>query len=377
MSKEYFERGLGEYLSFLERYVSIESGTSNIEGVGRCVDFLISFADKLKSCQCEKLTGGNNRAALKIRRSGEKAGKKILLLGHTDTIFPEGSLSRNPFRIEGDHARGPGVADMKGGVAAVLFLLKAAEDLDAKLPEIEVLINGDEETGSHESVDMIEKAAAEARAVLLFEPGRENGALVTGRKGVGQYSATVKGRAAHAGTNHSDGRNAIVEMSHKILQLSALTNYENGNTVNVGVIAGGTVSNAVPGSCEIAVDVRYQKLELVGDLNGQIEAVLKLNHTPDVSTEFIGGVNRPPMEQTPENLALFNLYAEIAGEIGYPVSHVYVGGGSDGNFTGALGIPTLDGMGPCGAKFHSEDEFMVVSSVVPRMHIALEMLKRM
>lgn len=300
----------------------------------------------------------------------------ILVLGHLDTVWPRGTLARKPFTItpEGT-ALGPGIFDMKSGVAVLLSVLEYLKE--SKLPtrhRVTVLLTCDEEIGSRSSRQLIEETASGAIATLVLEPPVPGGILKTGRKGVGVATINVTGKAAHAGLDPEKGVNAIVELAHQTVRLSELNDFENGVSVTVGVVSGGTTSNVVPASATAKVDFRFWTL---ADGN-RIENIVR-NLQPvlnGAALDVSGGINRPPMERSEDNLALFETARAAAAELGFELKEQTVGGGSDGNFTAALGVPTLDGLGVDGSGAHAEHENIVVSDIPRRAALIAALLQR-
>ena len=291
---------------------------------------------------------------------------QVLLVGHLDTVWPVGTLERLPFRItkEGT-AHGPGIFDMKSGVAVAMNALEAiaTQGLQTKHP-VTLLLTCDEEIGSKTSRSLVEAEARRSVAALVLEPPIPGGRVKTGRKGIGGFTLKVTGRAAHAGLDPGQGVNAIVELAHQTLRLAALNNYEQGITVNVGVTTGGTTSNVVPAEASAKIDFRFWKDEE----GANVEALIR--HLQPVlegaKLELIGGINRPPMQRSEKNLALYEIAKSCAAEFGIDLQEGQVGGGSDGNFIAALGVPTLDGLGVDGAGAHAEHEHIILSDIPQR-----------
>lgn len=290
----------------------------------------------------------------------------ILIVGHLDTVWPVGTLQRLPFRTTDEGtAHGPGIFDMKASVAIVAHALEAiaALPLTTKHP-VTLLLTCDEEIGSKTSRALVEQEAAHAVAALVLEPPIPGGVVKTGRKGIAGFTVKVAGRAAHAGLDPSQGINAIVELAHQTLRLAALNDFERGLTVNVGVAQGGTTSNVVPAEACAKVDVRFWTME-----DGQwLEETIR-NLQPVLTgaqLAITGGINRPPMQRSEKNLALYEVAKQCAAELGFDLKEGVVGGGSDGNFTAALGVPTLDGLGVDGAGAHAEHEHIILADIPRR-----------
>jgi glutamate carboxypeptidase len=299
----------------------------------------------------------------------------LLILTHLDTVHPVGSFDP-VFRLEDDRAVGPGAFDMKGGVACVLEAMARLHDAATppRRPVI-VLITCDEETGSETSRELIEELAAGAHAVLVPEPPLPDGSAKTRRKGVAWYTVQVTGRASHAGLAPEAGVNAIVELTHQVLAISALEDRDAGTTVNVGVVEGGTASNVVPAWARAQVDVRFTTAAEAHRVDAAINA---LEPTLEgASLTISGGINRMPMERTAATASLFERARELAAEDGWELGEGLAGGASDGSFTAALGIPTLDGIGPRGGGAHAHDEHVLLQDLAPRVLLLGRLLERL
>ncbi len=297
----------------------------------------------------------------------------LLILTHYDTVWPLGTLARMPFRVEGDRAHGPGIYDMKASQVLVESALSiygvAARDLNRG---VVVLATSDEEIGSPTSRGLIEAEARHAGAVLVMEPPLRDGRLKTARKGVGRYELKAHGRPAHAGVEPEKGRSAIVELAHQILALNGLARPELGTTVNVGVISGGTTTNVVPAEADAQVDVRVSTLAEANRIDAAIRALSPA--TPDVTLTVSGGINRPPMERTEAVAGLFGRVREVGRVFGWDLGEGSTGGGSDGNFTAGLGIPTIDGLGAMGDGAHADHEHILISSLPERAALLAALL---
>ncbi|AKQ57595.1 M20 family metallopeptidase [Bordetella hinzii] len=287
----------------------------------------------------------------------------ILIIGHIDTVHPVGTLGENPCRIEDDRLYGPGSYDMKAGIVLALAGLTGLTAPGATRLPIDFLMVPDEETGSHASREHIEHLAKQAKYGLVCEPARPNGGkCVTARKGTGMLRLGVKGRPAHAGMAHEKGRSAIREMAHQVLALENMTDYARGVTVSVGTIAGGTVTNTVPAHCRCVVDFRVPDMGAAEDVLRRMRQLCAVG--PDVELDIDVELNRPPMVKTPESAALLELAQGYASQAGFPLEDApMTGGGSDANFTSALGVPTLDGLGADGDGAHTLHEYIQISTL--------------
>ncbi|MHB8618065.1 MAG: M20 family metallopeptidase [Chloroflexota bacterium] len=311
-----------------------------------------------------------NHLLLRTRAASGGEGQPILLIGHYDTVFAAGTVESRPFRLDGDKARGPGVLDMKSGLVQALFALRAiAPELGRP---VTLLINSDEEIGSLSSRELIEEQARLAARVLVLEPAGSGGALKTARKGVGIFHLDIIGRASHAGSSHERGRSALAELAHQVLYLQGLTDYARGITLNVGVAQGGTRANVVPEFATAEVDLRVATVE---DGQRLEETILGLPaRTEGCAVTVMGGMNRPPMQRTEATAALLEQAQAAARRLGFEVGEEAVGGGSDGNFTAALGIPTLDGLGSRGDGAHQSEEYVWVESLPERAALLAQLL---
>jgi glutamate carboxypeptidase len=299
-------------------------------------------------------------------RSSTDQRPGILVLAHLDTVHPVGTLARNPFRIEDDRVYGPGGYDMKAGACIALEALKSVSAAGTGALPIDLLFVPDEEIGSAASRPEIERVAAQARYVLVGEPARAGGRCVTARKGIGGLRMRAFGCAAHAGLQHERGRNAIRELAHQVLALEAMTDYGRGVTVNVGRIEGGTGANVVPEQAALAGEFRMPSLQQAEELRSRMLGLQPC--TPDVRLEIEAWIKRPPYERTAASAALLEQARVHAAAAGFELEEVpMTGGASDGNFTAALGVPTLDGLGVPGDGAHALHEHFLLSSLQPRL----------
>jgi glutamate carboxypeptidase len=280
---------------------------------------------------------------------------KVLILGHHDTVFPLGTLARRPFDVSDGKAAGPGVFDMLGGIVQALHGLSKLDDLSG----VELLFSADEEVGSLESRDLIEDRARACGNVLVLEPSADGGALKTGRKGCGTFEVIIGGRAAHAGLEPEKGVNALIELAHQVLAINELNRPDVGTTVTSTVATAGTADNVVPAEARIKVDVRVESAAETERIESAMARLAVVN--PGASLTVLGRINRPPMPES-ASAALFPLAERIApGIVG-----VAVGGGSDGNFTAAIGVATLDGLGAVGGGAHADTEHVIVATMPER-----------
>lgn len=299
--------------------------------------------------------------------------KPALVVGHFDTVWPVGTLARLPFRRDGGRLYGPGVYDMKASLILVVAVLEAFAALGVKPRRpITALFTSDEEVGSKTSRALIEDLARESAHALILEPPLADGSLKTARKGVGRFHLTIEGKAAHAGVAPEQGASAIVELAHQILKIQTFNDRPSGTTVNVGLVQGGTTPNVVPARASAEVDARAATLAGAAALE---EAMAGLSAvTPGTRVAVSGGFNRPPMERGPGVVALFEQARRLGAGLGLALSEGSTGGGSDGNFTAAVGTPTLDGLGALGGGAHADDEHVIVDTIPERAALLVALL---
>ncbi len=311
---------------------------------------------------------------LEARLSGpDSGGPSTLLLTHYDTVWPLGTLQRMPIKRDGDVFSGPGAVDMKAGIATAIHAVKVLEAAGVPLAgDVTLLLTSDEETGSQESRDLIEELARRHDRVLVLEPGRDDGALKTGRKGVGGYRVAFSGRSAHAGNNPSDGASALRELSHFLLFVEDLADEVAGTTVNLTQASGGFASNVIAEEANAVVDLRVLK----ASEGKRVDDAVRHYQPRDerVQLSITGGLNRPPLELTAANETLFELAQSVLSDLGLDLEGAVVGGGSDGNFTSAIGIATLDGLGSVGGGPHARHEHIRVKETLERVALLAGLL---
>lgn len=360
-------------LRLIEALVRIESPSDDKAAVDRCGDVIGRELTALgaRVTRIRASTAGDH-----VRAELGDGPRQVLLLGHFDTVWPVGQLERMPLKREGDRLYGPGVFDMKAGLALAVLAARALHDAPgAASPRMVMLWTTDEEVGSRTSRALIEAEASRSDAVLVFEPALPGGGLKTSRKGCGQYEIVITGEAAHAGVDPGKGVSAVRELARQILAIDALQDLERGVSVNVGIVSGGSRPNVVPAQARAIIDVRAPT---AGDAD-RIDAALRslTPQLPGASLAVSGGFGRPPMERTPETARLFGMASEVARGLGLPLSEGATGGGSDGNFCAALGIPTLDGLGATGDGAHALHEHVSIPSLVPRAALVAGLLTRL
>jgi len=365
----YLQDHAAEILRDIEVLVRLESPSRDTQGINRVQDVNQSRFGSFGEIDRRSSQFGD---LLHLHVPGASSDR-MLLLAHADTIYPAGSWE-SLWRMDGETAIGPGAYDMKGGIVQALWALRALKSL-GRLPArtIDLLITPDEEIGSEASRPHIEHLASGARAVLVLEPPFMNGDLKIARKGVGDYTVHVSGRGAHQGVEPEKGRNAVVSAAHLIRELVQLQDADKGTTLGPNVIQGGTVSNVVPDTAVLKVDLRVWDLQEAARVDLAFRAIRPLEGT---RYEISGGLNRPPMEPSEGSMYLLQTAQGLAAELGFKVGAARVGGGSDGNFTAKL-APTLDGFGAMGANAHQKDrEHIHVPSLAPRTALLAGMLIR-
>lgn len=363
---KYFRLQTPEMLSLLSELVKRESPSLDKTAVDRASDLLETELAVLP-VEVERLTQKDYGDFLRVRRAadGKPVGRPILLLTHMDTVWPVGTLSKRPFKVDGDIVTGPGCLDDKSGQVILLSVLRAVRDLDIELARpLRAILNSEEELGSPAARALIENEASESDFVLCLEPPGPGGALLTSRKAVARFKMTITGRASHSGSDPEKGRSAIDELACQVTELHALSDPSVGINVNVGVVAGGERANVIAPSATAAIDLRAPTIK-----SGQAIAQRILSASPHregIHVEVTGGFTRPAMERTEGVVKLFELARTLGGQLGLDLAEVAAGGGSDASFASALGVATLDGLGAIGDGKHADDEYLLVSSLAER-----------
>jgi glutamate carboxypeptidase len=376
-------------LEFIEALVAIESPSDDPDAVNRCGAELAQrlealggsitrvsssrAGDHLRACFGPRRGAGEGGPA---HRSLGEGGRQILLLGHFDTVWPVGQLARMPLKREAGRLHGPGVFDMKAGIGLATLATRALldrEPLDGC--QVVMLWTTDEEIGSKTSRALIEAEAVRSEAVLVFEPSLPGGALKTSRKGVGQFEMIARGVSAHAGLDPGKGVSAIRELARQIIAIDDLQDPANGVTLTAGIVSGGTRVNVVPAEARATIDARAITRADADRVQRTMRALTA--QIPGATLEVTGGFDRPPLERTAAVEQLFNEAKAVAAEIGIELQEGSAGGGSDGNFTGALGVPTLDGFGAVGDGAHAIHEHVEIDALVPRAATIAGVLDRL
>jgi glutamate carboxypeptidase len=366
------------FLAELEALVKIDCGSYTPAGVNRVADAVEGSLRELGAA-VERIphepSGGTPQFGDLViaRLAGD--GPRILLLGHMDTVFDEGTAEARPFRVEGDRALGPGTSDMKGGLLAGLHALAALAGIGLR-PTVTFVANPDEEIGSPFSGPHIRRLAGEHDAALVLEGARANGDIVSARKGIADLEVTLVGRAAHAGVEPEKGRSAILAAAHQVVALHELNGRWPSVTLNAGVIRGGTRLNVVAETCVLELDLRAATVAEFEAAAAEVERIVTHPVIDGVQASVRSVASHQPMEKTPATARLADLARGIAVELGFELDDAATGGASDANTTAAAGVPTLDGLGPVGGDDHSVDEWLDLSSVVPRTTLLAGMIAR-
>ncbi len=351
-----------QMLELLQRIVDIDSGSYHKAGVDAVIAQLQGYLEH-QGVACE--IHPHPEAGNCLRASLGGGGKPVVFMGHCDTVFPTGTAAVRPFRVDGDLAYGPGVADMKAGLVINSFVLSAFARAGIEAPMLG-LYTADEEIASPASRPFIETHTANARAVFNSEPGRPSGNVVTGRKGAMFVDCEVSGIPAHSGVNHQEGASAIEALCRKVVRMHGLTDYTSGTTVNVGLIQGGTSVNTVAPHANASIDIRFKTTAAMDAVQAKLAAILAEVEVQGTCAHITQQRYFLPLVQSAASKDLFDAYVDSATDIGFSASGEYTGGSADSGFTAAAGIPTLCGTGPVGGKVHTADEWLKVSTMVPR-----------
>lgn len=379
--RTHLEASLPDYLADLERLVNIDCGSYVKEGVDEVGRWM---ADQLAELGAAITVDANSELGdIVVGELDGAGGPRAVLIGHMDTVFPDGTAAARPFAMSEGRAYGPGVDDMKGGLLGGLYALRALRSLHPPgtpagewLPfsRLTYVANPDEELGSPTSSAVIRRVAQGADLALVLESARENGDIVSSRKGIAEFHVRIDGRAAHAGVEPEKGRSATVEAAHKVLAITALNGRWEGVTVNVGVVRGGTRPNVVAETCELEIDVRAVINDNLTEVEAAINEICATTEIPDITITIERLHYWPPMEKNEATAELAGQAIELAARLGFELRDAATGGASDANTTSGLGVPTLDGLGPVGGGDHAPSEYLEIDSVVPRTTIIAALL---
>ena len=353
-------------ISLIREMVECESPSDSPAGVNRLVDLMIERTRDIARATTLDRQGFGKHLRLEFELPGGKKRGQLLGVGHSDTVWPSGTLKTMPFREAEGRLWGPGVLDMKSGLVFFAYAVRALRELNVPVPRKVVLwVVSDEEVGSKSSRELTEAEAKQSDCVLVLEPGSElYGNLKTSRKGVANYVVSIAGKAAHAGINFTEGASAILEAARQVQKIASFTDLKKGITLNPGVVSGGTRTNVVAARARIEVDVRLVRMKHAGRVDKQMRGLQPVDKRCTISVD--GGLNRPPMERTKVITRLFQRAQEIGKAMGLTLAECSTGGGSDGNFTAALGVPTLDGVGGVGEGAHAVNESILIDRIADR-----------
>ncbi len=362
-----------EIVALIREMVECESPSDSPAEVNRLVDLLIERTRDIAQAQTMPAERFGKHLRLEFKLPGKKKSGQLLGIGHSDTVWPSGTLKSMPFRQADGRLWGPGVLDMKSGLAFFIYAARALRDLDIPVRRKVVLwIVSDEEVGSKTSRALTETEAKQSDCVLVLEPGSDlTGKLKTARKGVGNYKVSIEGKATHAGISFSEGASAIIEAARQVVKIAGFTDLKRGTTVNPGVISGGTRPNVVAAEAKINVDIRVMRLKDAATLDKKFHALRPIDRRCKIQVE--GGLNRPPMERKAA-AGLFQKAKKIGKQLDLTLQESSTGGGSDGNFTAALGIPTLDGLGGVGEGAHAVNESILAGRIPDRVALLAGLL---
>ena len=365
---DYVDSHRDEMLSLWEEIVNMESGSQNKAGIDAVAERLQQvLAAEGAAAKIVEMAKAGNMLVAEVGAGRSKPA--VLFMGHMDTVFPLGTVAKRPFTSRDGKAYGPGALDMKGGIVAAMYAIKALNAAGYDVRPLKVILAGDEEIAHANSnaAEVFMREAKGAAAAFNCETGFVDDAIVTGRKGTAVFTLEVKGVGVHAGNEPENGRSAILEISHKVIDIQNLTNWELGTTFNVGVIEGGIVPNAVPGYAKIVVDVRYQDPALLPDIERQLAEVAAKQYVPDTSTTLTQTPGIAPMQTTEGVQQLFEIVKKTYAEMGLGTPYgKYVGGGSDSAYSVIAGVPTVCAMGVKGGRNHSPEEFAIVDTLFER-----------
>lgn len=355
-------------VDLLRRIVDIDSGSYDKPGIDRVVEILAGFLAS-HGIQTETFAQERNGNVMRAQIGPRVNTGPVLLMGHCDTVFPQGEAARRPFTVRDGRAYGPGVADMKAGLVMNSFVMAALARRDDLETPVVALFTSDEEIASPASRDIIRAEARGARVVFNAEPGRPGGEVVTGRRACMFFKAEISGRAAHSGTSFLTGRSAILELAEKTVRLHGLMDAQRGISVNVGLVSGGQSVNVVAPQASFEFDVRYSDPADFEALMAKIEEIMNTAHVPDTRTTFHMGGSFPPLFETADSRVVFEHYREAAGAEGIALEGISTGGSADSGFASEAGAPTLCGTGPVGGNYHSPEEYIELPSLLRRAQI--------
>lgn len=368
---------LEDYLEELRPLINVDCGTYTLDGIEFIADQFATKFESLAGWNVKKIDCTKAGVGLEIRNKPDCDHIDIMLIGHMDTVFPSGTAANRPMTVDSEKAYGPGVSDMKSGLLNVVYAMRNLDNSILDKLSICICMNPDEETGSLYSVDWLQSVAKNAKTVLVAEAARADGGLVKARKGMARYKISFNGRAAHAGNEPENGRSAITELANWVLAINTMTNFETGTTLNVGIVTGGNGANIVPEHAEAIVDVRFWDNQEYDQIDTQLAQMITSPFVDDVTIEVEREAYKPSMVPTDATKALMAMVEASADELDIDINWKEAGGGSDANNTAILGVPTLDGLGPIGAGFHSDAEYLLLASIEPRIKLLMSVINKL
>ncbi|MEF2093876.1 M20 family metallopeptidase [Bacillus sp. CFBP9009] len=365
-----------EMLQLVERLVNIDSGSHTKKGIDEIGSILKAKFESLDFIvdTVEQQNYGN-QLVIQHREANQP---HILIVAHMDTVFPEGTAQKRPFKVKGNRAYGPGVADMKSSLVELFYAIHCLKQTgQTGYKHIQIILNSDEEIGSPSSASLISEKAANKKFALILEPARTDGSLVTARRGCGQFKVDIMGVAAHSGIEPEKGRSAIEELAHKIIALHRLNDQQKGISVNVGMIEGGSAVNTIASHAAAFVDVRISEKRQEGIILKQLKKICAETYIPGTKTTLSGKMDRSPMENNEKTNLLLETIRQAGKEIGIEITDTATGGGSDASITSELGIATVDGLGPIGGNAHSEEEYLEIPSLTERTLLLATVIQKL
>ncbi|MGL5947555.1 MAG: M20 family metallopeptidase [Aeromonas sp.] len=365
------------YLAELAPLINVDCGSLNQAGIAQVAELLAQKYSAMGGWDIKRVDCGAAGVGLEIRNQPANPQIDVMLIGHMDTVFPVGTVAARPMSHDGVKAYGPGVSDMKSGLLNIVYALRALDPAVRNKLSLCICMNPDEEIGSTYSAEWLASVAKNAKQVLVAEAARADGSLVKARKGMARYRIEFTGKAAHAGNDPQAGRSAITELAHWVLALNSHTNFDTGTTLNVGTVSGGTGSNIVPANATAVVDVRFWDNADFAALHAALTDLATRPHVDGVKIALVQEAHKPAMVPSAGTESLMALVEICGADMNLPITWQAVGGGSDANLTASMGIPTLDGLGPIGAGFHSEDEYLLLDSIAPRIELLKRVLTRL
>ncbi|WHY96121.1 M20 family metallopeptidase [Peribacillus simplex] len=363
-------------LQLVERIVNIDSGSLTKKGIDEIGSILKTKFESLDFIvnTVEQQNYGNQL----VIQHREALQPHILVVAHMDTVFPEGTAQKRPFKVNGNRAYGPGVADMKASLVELFYAIYCLKQTgQTGYKHIQIILNSDEEIGSPSSASLISEKAADKKFALILEPARTDGSLVTARRGCGQFKVDIVGVAAHSGIEPEKGRSAIEELAHKIIALHRLNDQKTGISVNVGIIEGGSAVNTIASHAAAFVDVRISEKRQEGIILKQLKKICAETYISGTKTTLSGKMDRSPMEKNEKTNLLLETIRQAGKEIGIEITDTATGGGSDASITSDMGIATVDGLGPIGGNAHSEEEYLEIPSLTERTLLLATVIQKL